>query len=784
MEYFAKSSTYMQLEKRKQLANRIRQFIDAGRDILEDKEIALFQDYAEKIEENQKTEHKQLQEHLEETLTCAENFFSIYGEYFSEKERTLVLLACAKHDIGKANRIFQAKVNDDLKKIHAQEIPHGFLSALILSEKEFLSEHNDYTKDDFRVLLTSIYYHHTRLDSFDSETIKEYYKQYYQDYVAEYENVDKDNDSVKLHIFNKNKLLFSTNKREKRKSITEDIWCKYMIVKGLLNKFDWTVSAGYMCAELCTDKIDKKLCKHIESAISEKLRPSQQFMKQHRDNNVIVIAPTGSGKTEASLLWLNGEKGFYTLPLKVSSNAIYKRVKERYKYEDVALLHSDSMNSFITASDNDLEQGYSQYEQAKLFAYPLTICTVDQLFLFVYKALGTEIFAATLKYSKIVIDEIQSYSPRVVAALLFGLSEIKRMGGKFAIVTATFPPILQYFMEKYQLLSSEDYVYKDFSDTANIIRHKIKIVEDDFNIDEIIENGKGKKVLVICNTVSMAQEVYKEIQQQCQNVWLLHSRFIRMHREILEEKIMHFCDDKQAVGIWVTTQIVEASLDIDFDLLYTQMCTADSLLQRMGRCNRVGNKEIKNPNIIIYNNESARCKSIYDKDIYEHSLLLLKQYDNMPFSETDKIAYINAVYDVKRIKASKYFEEIRENIEYFKDMQPLEHSIEEARKEFRAIHSITVIPESIYKKYKDLIDCIHDFLKNGNLGGKVRKILKNKLAELTISVNLYYKIPDGIDREPTFLDVHRAKLDYKFDEEKGVGLGLSLNKIEQEDYFV
>lgn len=49
-------------------------------------------------------------------------------------------------------------------------------------------------------------------------------------------------------------------------------------------------------------------------------------MNDHKDDNVVVIAPTGSGKTEAALLWLDGEKGFYTLPLKVSSNAIYDRI--------------------------------------------------------------------------------------------------------------------------------------------------------------------------------------------------------------------------------------------------------------------------------------------------------------------------------------------------------------------------------------------------------------------------------------------------------------------------
>ena len=97
------------------------------------------------------------------------------------------------------------------------------------------------------------------------------------------------------------------------------------LLKGMLNKFDWTVSAGYENAEIATDMIEKKLCHNIEIKWVGNFKPAQQFMIENKDNNVIIIVPTGSGKTEAALMWINGEKGFYTLPLKVSSNAIYKK---------------------------------------------------------------------------------------------------------------------------------------------------------------------------------------------------------------------------------------------------------------------------------------------------------------------------------------------------------------------------------------------------------------------------------------------------------------------------
>lgn len=144
---------------------------------------------------------------------------------------------------------------------------------------------------------------------------------------------------------------------------------EYLLIKGMLNKFDYAVSAGYAEAELEPDLIKKELKASVERYLQEKeLRPAQQYMKKHKDENLIVVAPTGSGKTEAALLWLDGEKGFYTLPLKVSSNAIYKRIKERYKYKNVALLHSDSLSMYLQeASEESVDE---RQNRAKMLAWP------------------------------------------------------------------------------------------------------------------------------------------------------------------------------------------------------------------------------------------------------------------------------------------------------------------------------------------------------------------------------------------------------------------------------
>lgn len=774
MEYYAKSPIpVLQEESRQCLLERLDEALVVFESQPDQDSYKLLHKYREKLLTKQAViEHKTLRQHLEETTACADNFFRLYGKYFSEKEKMLIMDACRLHDVGKANYVFQTKVNPFLEKVKKEQVPHGFLSALLLSEKNYLRDNPQCDRDDFDVLLTAVYYHHTRPDCCDADALKEYCEKYYLNHVREFLG----DAEARVFFSNRNELLFSDRHEKGTVAIDEKLWCEYMLVKGMLNKFDWTVSAGYENAEIAPDILEKRLCQNIEKVWGKSFRPAQQFMIENRERNVVMVAPTGSGKTEAALLWFNGEKGFYTLPLKVSSNAIYQRIREKYQYEDVALLHSDSMNSYLRA-DGELANAYRNYEQAKLFSCPLTVCTVDQLFKFVYKALGTEIFAATLKYSKVVIDEIQSYSPRVVASLIFGLSELKRMGGRFAIITATFPPVLQFFMRKSRLVEGRDYVWHDFSDTAVVNRHRIKLVEGDFDFEEMAEAAQNKKVLVICNTVLKAQNVYRELKDRGLEAGLLHSHFIREHRNILEKRIMDFSAAESESGIWVTTQIVEASLDIDFDILYTEMCTADSLLQRMGRCNRAGKKNVSDPNVYIYHNDSGRG-SVYDKDIYDRSVALLKMFDDKLLSEADKVEYINQVYDLEYIKGTQYFQQIEKYIDHFKTLLPAEYDAREVQEEFRAIQSITVMPDTIYDQNREVIQSIAGLLETPHIDTGIRKLLKSRLADMTLSLSITYGIPDGIDKCTIGLfDIHRTALCYDFDGESG--LGLVLGKVEE-----
>lgn len=798
MEYYAKSKKVQFTSERiNEIKKNMKNIEECLKENLTETDVEILNssitDIAEKTEEKQKT----LKEHHKDIVTCAEMFFLEYGEYFTEKEKKLVVEACRIHDLGKVNLVFQAMICPKLaEKFHidvrkTQQIPHGFLRAVTISLDEFDDLSELFSDKDFGPFITAVYYHHDREDHYNSPAIRKYAEKYYMKQIEEYLN----RKIRKLNCSNLDDLLFRNNVYTGKYIPDSNAWKEYLLIKGLLNKFDYTVSAGYENAESAIDLHEKKLVKNIEKFLNGKeLRPAQKFMKMNRDKNLIVIAPTGSGKTEASLLWMNGEKSFYTLPLKVSSNAIYLRIKENYEYKDVALLHSDAMAVYLREYNGNEDIG-EKYERSKMLSQPLTVCTVDQLFRFVYRALGTEIFAATLKYSKLVLDEIQAYEPRVIATIIYGLKMIQEMGGKFAIITATFPPVLKYFMEQYGLVEGKQYIFKDFTGKEYQVekypRHKVEIRHSEMNLDEIRLRGKNRKVLVICNTVSKAQKLYKKLEGE--NVWLLHSKYIRRDRAFLERKIMGFSESGES-GIWITTQIVEASLDIDFDILYTEMCTADSLLQRMGRCNRKGRYCPNEANIVVFDNRNGvsegKRRSVYEDKLYDRSLELLSKYEHILFSEDKKTAYMNEVYSVDGVKETIYFENIQKDLKLFSEIHPTEYSADEA--EVRDIRSVTIVPENVYVENQNLFEYGVEFLKKPNMSREARSLIKSKLENLTLSLNLYQKFPAEVDRTTIGLsenrkitDIHRAQYNYEFDIESGKGRGILFDEqLELDGIFV
>lgn len=643
--------------------------------------------------------NKSIREHTDDLIN---NLIYLSELSYVKKEIfNIVKLACEYHDYGKANREFQKRIMNQTKFDTEKEIAHNVLSLYFIDKKKFLIE-----EDYFRVCF-AVAFHHYYCDVFKTITEKET-KSLIKDLLSDF-----DGEIYKITIRNIKKL----------KEIMNDD--KAILIKGLVNKCDFSASGG-STIEYKNDFLEKSLDKLLDSWRDKdrkaKWNSLQEFCVENRSENIIAVAQTGMGKTEAGLLWIGDTKGFFILPLKTAINAIYNRIDSGIVIEKieqrVALLHSDALSYYTNHADE--ERDILEYHRvSRQLSIPVNIATLDQIFDFVLKCQGYEMKLATLSYSKIVIDEIQMYGADLLAYLIYGIKRIIALGGKVAILTATLAPFVKDMLEK------EGCNFKEATFINNLERHNIKTYESKINskiiFDKFKENESkniSNKILVVCNTVKKAQEVYKELEElglENKKLNILHSKFIKKERSEKEDEILKFGEtENKGSQIWISTQIVEASLDIDFDYLFTELSDINGLFQRLGRCNRKGKKSVKENNCYIFLDVDEGIltngdKGFIDKDIYKLSKEAIKNIDGI-LSEHKKIEIINNTLTTANIRKSKYYHEYENFIDVIKEIEPYQFNKNDIK--FRNIVSFIIMPYCIYKKFKEEIEEIREVLKD------------------------------------------------------------------------
>ncbi|HBY20025.1 MAG: CRISPR-associated helicase/endonuclease Cas3 [Clostridiales bacterium GWE2_32_10] len=700
-----------------------------------------------------------IQEHTQKLLFNLEILKNTYPNL--EIDWDMLKWACIYHDLGKMNMKFQKRIEQGIRG--KNEIPHGILSLPFINY-EYL-EDEGYTEVEIKNLFQSVAYHHDREFNFTEEYLEKEIKLLKK----EFENFKWDIlDEVRILKDNIEEQYFVVNERTYS---DQKEFFDYIKIKGLLNRLDYAASA-HINVEIKNDFLVSSLQK-----LNYNLNDLQNFMIENRDNNVIAVAQTGMGKTEAGLLWIGDNKGFFTLPLKSAINQIYNRVAYKIAMEEnrekVGLLHSDTYSEYMknAAESDDIDNYFTKTKQLSL---PLTICTLDQLFDVVFRYRDFEPKLATMSYSKIVIDEVQMYSDDLLAYLILGLSYITQIGGKFAILTATLPRIV------IDLLSKEgiDFILPDKPFINNEeVRHKLKVINTEIDTDIIVENFNYNKILVICNTVKKAQEVYSELcknetlVEKSKNINLLHGKFIKIHRKEKEDAIFEFGQlDNKENGIWVATQVVEASLDIDFDLLFTELSDINGLFQRMGRCNRKGKRKIGEYNCYVFNGGENYCSGIgkvIDKQIFEFSKEALRSIDGK-MTEQDKLEIIDNIYTTEMLKDTEYYKKVIGNIGYIKSMTEYELSKKEVLKRFRNINNVSIIPEQIYMENKDIIEENLDVLDN-SINKEDKFLARESILNFTVDLN-YYEVEKMIESASIQISKYQVIkiIECEYSKEKGV----------------
>lgn len=680
---------------------------------------------------------KTIKEHTQELIDSLEIIKKL--GYIEDKEvYRLVKLACEYHDLGKANsefqnRIMAARDGKKLKFNLDKEVFHNILSVYMINKEDF-EEFEDYC----RICHAVINHHNYCNDAFE----------YINEHKQQIEESLSDLEHYKLSI----------KARKKISCMVNDL--KAIKIKGYLHKCDYSASAGYV-VEYPNNFLEESLTDFMEQLKKEKpdsdWNELQKFCMQNREENIIAVAETGMGKTEGGLQWIGDNKGFFILPIRTAINAIYERVASTLLHEKdidarVSILHSESLeyyNKRISVEEQENLDVIEYDKRGKQLSMPLSISTLDQLFDFVFKYQGFELKLTTLSYSKIVIDEIQMYGPDLLAYLVRGLEMINEMGGKIAIVTATLPPFVK------KLLSENiSFKYGEFIKDKNKIRHNIKVIDRKIDSEDVInkykeniENNKGNKILVICNTIKKAQKIYMELKKSDLNseeIHILHSRYIRPDRDKKEKEIIEFGktyrDDGELDirnGIWISTSLVEASLDIDFDYLFTELQDINSLFQRLGRCNRKGVKNCEEVNCYVYTDvEHIKIgnRGFIDKTIFDLSKKALQEVDGK-ITEDEKIELINKYFRYEDVKDSDFIHEYKRIYDYIKGIQP--YDIDKKEIDLRNILSEDIIPIQVYKDNEKEIIEAERLLEEGSTDRNERLELIGKIKRYIVSIPMY-----------------------------------------------
>lgn len=360
------------------------------------------------------------------------------------------------------------------------------------------------------------------------------------------------------------------------------------------------------------------------------LRPFQKSVFEYilQGKNVILQAPTGSGKTRAALapfiynLASQGRKLPYTcryaVPMRVLANQFYR------EYETLATdIDREAPTRLVDAYQqigrNAISIQTGEQPDDPQMESALTFCTIDQLlasFLAVPYGVGSNranLNVGGIICSYLVLDEFHLYpllrdNKSVFGARTTAIQMLRLLKSitPFVLMTATFSTTLLNQLKT--LLDAEIVTVSDPVELQEIAQGRTRTFrrsQAPMNARTILEEHQqrehNKCTLIVCNTVLRAQKLYLQLKAEAKGtrVVLLHSRFSTHDRKHLSEEVEQELGpkkwDKETYRgqdiIVIATQVVEVGLDISAQVLHTEIAPANSLIQRAGRCARFAQQQ-------------------------------------------------------------------------------------------------------------------------------------------------------------------------------------------------
>ena len=600
---------------------------------------------AKKKIENGRVIYQDLYEH---TFLVVESAFDLidqstlqkvanYVEEDEEKIVDLIFFSAYFHDIGKATDEFQETIKNDKKSYHSL-----YSASLFFCDENFLYE-------DINLLVLNILTHHT-LFPYSIKNVKFNFldeaKEFFKNYKKIYEKVLQKECRYNFEFKVNNSYVALNELEDDLKYIREfktldKLRVLYSYTSGILNVADWIASAKFNNTLVDLISIKQKLKFNFE------LRDFQKNLATS-NTSVLVEIPTGEGKTEGALLWANSNilnkntKIIYTLPTSTTSNKLYERVVNIFNKSKCTLLHSSSRLYLEEKYENEDDNVFrSEMIFSSTFNKAITVSTLDSLLKYFINLDRFNITTKNFFNSLIILDEIHSYDLKLMGFLKRFLEICDAFNVKVCLMSASIPNRIKKLLnlDRYKLITQKEL----FEKKAIEIKKRDYILDED--IEAILEKyQENKKVLVIRNTISKAQETF-EILEDKADVILYHSAFKKIDRAKKEELIFNKLNEQKPF-ILIATQVVEVSLDIDFDVMFSDLAPIDSLIQRFGRVNRK-----KSPNkgeVYIYQVKNVKPYRDFILDA------TFKYLEDGYFSIKKYNEWLNKVYD--EIFSNKVFQ--------------------------------------------------------------------------------------------------------------------------------
>jgi CRISPR-associated endonuclease/helicase Cas3 len=602
---------------------------------------------------------------LVETLSLTENERRIW---IDKIERLAVL-----HDLGKVHKIFQ----NSLFGKNELPIRHEIFSFwfcenfLELADDELfaIATHHKGVRtgivEDDKKRLTKVQLkdHFEQLFEIDTEILK---KSFLIDWLNEYGLVLKiqENENFKIPISERWWKLILDKDCQAKEFDKIQRW-ELAKTRGLLMAADHIGSARIKPEDIPTPKLLQLY--DFQPKKDGVLYPFRQFQTdlQTWKGDVILHAPTGSGKTEAALSWIYANQTpnariFYTLPYTASINAMVVRLKQIYgeDKELVTALHSKSLDFFY----DEAEEETSNYEEREEIAknkrsfskelfYPVKVTTLHQILKNALMGKGWDIALSDYKNALFIFDEFHTYDPLITGMMMAIVNWLRdNFNAKIMFMSATIPKFILDKLVKCSFGNNQEIIKRpnpNVISDAQVLdrkRHKLicmpqKQIKDEHElIEKIIESGRS--VLIIVNNVATCQKLFDDFNHF--NPTLLHGGLHRRDRKINEKKITA-PNKENRPKLLIATQAVEVSLDIDYEVAFIENAPIDALIQRLGRVNRAGNMK-ECAEVYIFEEPIGDIKRIYDLDICKNTFKELSKLNDQELTESDLVKICDTVY--------------------------------------------------------------------------------------------------------------------------------------------